>query len=143
MGLSGAVVAVSCQVSSAKCGDYHSIKWYKEGGRVAVYSPATKWWRVEGHLHDRAQVKVDEENANLTFTLSAGDEGQYKCEISFLSISLHCPVVQVTSLVTRAMPESVTMSLLAGSLATQVTGDLIGPYQEGTQLRLRCEVGGG
>ena len=34
------------------------------------------------------------------------------------------------------------MSLLAGSLATQVTGDLIGPYQEGSQLRLRCEVGG-
>ena len=83
LGLSGAVVAVSCQVSSAKCGDYHSIKWYKEGGRVAVYSPATKWWRVEGRLHDRAQVKVDEENANLTFTLSAGDEGQYKCEITF------------------------------------------------------------
>ena len=107
VGLSGAVVAVSCQVSSAKCGDYHSIKWYKEGARVAVYSPATKWWRVEGHLHDRAQVKVDEENTKLTFTLSAGEEGQYKCEVSFLSIFLHCPVVQVTSLVVRAMPESV------------------------------------
>ena len=89
VGLSGTQVVLSCSLSGDKCGDYHSIKWYKEGTRVAVYSPATKWWRVEGDLKERAKVKVDQENANLTFILAgAVDEGHYKCEITFFDISL-------------------------------------------------------
>ena len=76
VGLSGTQVVLSCNLSGDKCGDYHSIKWYKEGARVAVYSPATNWWRVEGDLKERARVKVDQENANLTFSLAgAVDEG--------------------------------------------------------------------
>jgi hypothetical protein len=111
---------------------------------VAVYSPATKWWRVEGDLKERAKVKVDQENANLTFILAGGvDEGHYKCEITFFDISRDCPVVQVTRLVAMARPKYVNITLLDGPLATPVTGGLIGPYHEGTELRLICEAGGG
>ena len=144
VGLSGTRVVLSCSLSVDKCGDYHSIKWYKEGTRVAVYSPATKWWRVEGDLKERAKVKVDQENANLTFIMAGDvDEGHYKCEITFLDISLDCPIVQVTRLVAMARPKYVNITLLDGPLATTVTGDLIGPYHEGTELRFICEAGGG
>ena len=34
----GSSVRLSCLVDTAKCGAVHSIKWYKEGQRVAVYS---------------------------------------------------------------------------------------------------------
>ena len=34
----GGSTTLSCQVDTAKCGDYHSIKWYRDGVRVAVYS---------------------------------------------------------------------------------------------------------
>ena len=34
----GGSTTLSCQVDTAKCGDYHSIKWYRDGLRVAVYS---------------------------------------------------------------------------------------------------------
>ena len=144
VGVSGQDVVLSCQLSHDKCGDYHSIKWYKEGARVAVYSPATQWWRVEGTLKDRARVGVDQDTANLTFKLtSTQDEGQYKCEITFLDISQDCPVVQVTHLIAMARPKYINITLLDGAVSTQVTGDLIGPYHEGTEITLRCEVEGG
>ena len=34
----GGSTTLSCQVDTARCGDYHSIKWYRDGTRVAVYS---------------------------------------------------------------------------------------------------------
>ena len=35
----GDTVALSCAVYKPRCGDFHSIKWYKENRRVYVYSP--------------------------------------------------------------------------------------------------------
>ena len=35
----GDTVALSCAVNKPRCGDFHSIKWYKENRRVYVYSP--------------------------------------------------------------------------------------------------------
>ena len=34
----GGTTTLACQVDQARCGDYHSIKWYRDGLRVAVYS---------------------------------------------------------------------------------------------------------
>ena len=144
VGLSGSQVVLTCQVNRSKCGDYHSIKWYKEGARVAVFSPANNWWRVELNLENRAAVTVDDDMANLTFSMAdSGDEGDYKCEVTFLDISPDCPVVQVTRLVAMARPNHVIITLLDGSLQTEVTGDLIGPFIEGSELRLICEAIGG
>ena len=35
----GEAVSLSCAVNKPRCGDFHSIKWYKENRRVYVYSP--------------------------------------------------------------------------------------------------------
>ena len=32
-------VDLPCVINQAECGDFHSIKWYKENRRVYVYSP--------------------------------------------------------------------------------------------------------
>ena len=37
--LAGSTVSLSCAVNKPRCGDFHSIKWYKENRRVYVYSP--------------------------------------------------------------------------------------------------------
>ena len=34
----GGSATLSCLVDTARCGDYHSIKWYRDGVRVAVFS---------------------------------------------------------------------------------------------------------
>ena len=31
-------MSLGCQVDTLLCGDYHSVKWYKEGARVGVIS---------------------------------------------------------------------------------------------------------
>ena len=35
----GDTVSLSCTLNKPRCGDFHSIKWYKENRRVYVYSP--------------------------------------------------------------------------------------------------------
>ena len=34
----GEAVSLGCQVDTVLCGDYHSVKWYKEGTRLGVIS---------------------------------------------------------------------------------------------------------
>ena len=42
----GAGVTLRCAVNKARCGDFHSIKWYKENRRVYVYSPVVDFSKV-------------------------------------------------------------------------------------------------
>ena len=35
--------SLRCDIDIDKCGDYHSIKWYKDGHRIAVYSHMYKY----------------------------------------------------------------------------------------------------
>ena len=50
---SGDSVSLKCSINSAHCGDFHSIKWYKENRRVFVYSPMADFAKAEGELLDR------------------------------------------------------------------------------------------
>ena len=36
-----------------ECGDYHSLKWYRDTSRVYVYSPIAQFSNAEGSLMDR------------------------------------------------------------------------------------------
>ena len=42
-----------CSINKKECGDFHSIKWYKENKRVFVYSPIADFAKAEGDLVDR------------------------------------------------------------------------------------------
>ena len=103
----------------ARCGDFHSIKWYKENRRVFVYSPVVDFSKAEGELLERSRLALDAQvyikyiiyillfldaqEAKLTIDpILTTDEGEYKCEITFLDISKNCPVVQLVKLTTLA-----------------------------------------
>ena len=45
----GSGVTLRCAVNKARCGDFHSIKWYKENRRVYVYSPVVDFSKVREH----------------------------------------------------------------------------------------------
>ena len=40
-------------LSFLECGDFHSLKWYRDTSRVYVYSPAAQFSNAEGSLMDR------------------------------------------------------------------------------------------
>ena len=46
----GSSVSLRCAVNKQRCGDFHSIKWYKENRRVYVYSPVVDFSKVKVDL---------------------------------------------------------------------------------------------
>mgnify|MGYP001234801693 CR=1 FL=1 len=99
----GFSVDLPCVINQAECGDFHSIKWYKENRRVYVYSPIANFAKSEGELVDRGNLIFDGNNETTTLqiqNLKTTDEGEYKCEITFLDITKDCPVVQLVKLTT-------------------------------------------
>lgn len=101
-------MVLPCTINREECGDFHSIKWYKENRRVFVYSPIADFTNAEGELQERGQLLIDKgsSDANLRIkNLRTSDEGEYKCEITFLDITKNCPVVQLVKLTTLGKPK--------------------------------------
>ena len=48
----GTSVTLRCAINKARCGDFHSIKWYKENRRVYVYSPVVDFSKVNIFIID-------------------------------------------------------------------------------------------
>ena len=99
----GGEVTLPCTINREECGDFHSIKWYKENRRVFVYSPIAQFAKAEGELLDRGQLIVDQSTSDAPLRIKdirTSDEGEYKCEITFLDITKNCPVVQLVKLST-------------------------------------------
>ena len=60
----------------------------------------------------RGSLRLDDSEAELTISpVQTTDEGEYKCEITFLDISKNCPVVQLVKLTTLAPPTYANISL--------------------------------
>ncbi|CAB4061168.1 unnamed protein product [Lepeophtheirus salmonis] len=70
--LAGGEVQLPCSINREECGDFHSIKWYKENRRVFVYSPFADFAKAEGELSERAQLMIDDNLKNIVplFNLS-------------------------------------------------------------------------
>lgn len=99
----GSTVDLPCVINQARCGDFHSIKWYKENRRVYVYSPIANFAKAEAELVERGNLIFDSNNETTRLQISdtkTTDEGEYKCEITFLDITKDCPVVQLVKLTT-------------------------------------------
>ena len=110
----------------ARCGDFHSIKWYKENRRVFVYSPVVDFSKAEGELLERSSLALDSQEAKLTIDpILTTDEGEYKCEITFLDISKNCPVVQLVKLTTLARPQYANISLSRGQSSRPVMANSV------------------
>jgi len=140
----GSTVDLPCVINQARCGDFHSIKWYKENRRVYVYSPIANFAKAEAELVERGNLIFDSNNETTRLQISdtkTTDEGEYKCEITFLDITKDCPVVQLVKLTTLAEPKYLNVSTSDGRDIS--SSSIIGPFNEGHELRLVCESGGG
>lgn len=44
----GSTVTLPCRVDISKCGELHSVKWYRESSRIYVFSQDGEIKRAEG-----------------------------------------------------------------------------------------------
>jgi len=154
----GDEVVLPCPVNTPECGDFHSLKWYRDSDRVYVYSPAAQFSNPEGVLMDRClditqrnlgadcvrgHLIVTDTSADLGISpVSMIDGGEYRCEITYLDVSNNCPVVHVTNLLTIAAPEYVRMAL-TDNHEEDISGQVVGPYASGSSVAFSCISGGG
>lgn len=142
-------VLLSCPVNTPECGEYHSLKWYRDANRVYVYSPIALFSNAEGALMDRCfdlsqTLGPDCKRGSLSVTDSAADlrispikltdDGEYRCEITYLDVSNNCPVVHLTNVRTVAPPAWATVS---------VSADQSQPFPAGSVISVSCISGGG
>ncbi|KAK9736364.1 hypothetical protein QE152_g12628 [Popillia japonica] len=67
------------------------------------------------------------------------DEASYKCEITYLEVRENCDVVQMIKLSTLVRPNYVKIS----QDGDRGNSSWLGPYNEGTNIELKCEARGG
>ncbi|XP_039278812.1 uncharacterized protein LOC111055569 [Nilaparvata lugens] len=143
-GLVGETVELPCAVDTEKCGELHSIKWYRASSRIYVFSEMAGIARSENDYTDRAELQYTA-NSTLSYLrvkrLQVSDEAVYKCEITYLEVLEGCQVVQFINLTTLIKPEYMKLTREDGSEVTN--SSVIGPLVEGDSIVLRCESGGG
>jgi len=158
VGRAGDEVVLPCPVNTADCGDFHSLKWYRGSSRVYVFSPVAQFSNAEGALVDRCfdvsqsslgaacsrgYLDLTDTNANLRITpVEIKDEGDYRCEITYLDVSKDCLSVHFTKLRTIAAPASVSL-FMSNNLEEDLSGQVLGPYASGSSVEFSCKSGGG
>ncbi|XP_037073328.1 hemicentin-1-like [Pollicipes pollicipes] len=145
-GLVGDEVRLPCEIDETKCGDVHNIQWYRGDGdtRVFIYSELAKVDTSENMLQGRGYFEYAKGSSTTELeirNLRPDDESLYKCELTYLEVRDDCAVIQFVNLTTLAKPENIRILLEDG---TEVSpGSVIGPYEEDSDLVLRCESAGG
>ena len=77
----GETVSMECPVNTTTCGQYHSVKWYRDETRVGVYSPSNHWHRVHDNMAD-VKVTADNETVSLSWSVTGLiNEGNTKYNI--------------------------------------------------------------
>ena len=104
-----------------------------------MYSPQRNWYRVETHLKD-VKVEADDLSVRLLWVVGEEEEeGDYKCEITYLAVT-RCPVVRLISRLMVVVPAT-SVQLYTGGLL--VTNSSLAPSSQGSQVRLVCQTDGG
>ena len=164
----GGRVSLGCVVDTGLCGDYHSVKWYKDGARLGVLSHGfrcehfktsdyeTFYCRqIETILEDRLKLGVTNQTNEMTgvpglitasleiASVELEDEGLYKCEVTYLDLlSPLCRVVQLSRLTTSAPATSLAILQRPqrGQDTVEVTHGYIPAINQGSPLVLVCQV---
>lgn len=143
-GLVGETIFLPCDVDTEKCGDLHSIKWYRGSSRIFVFSEMAGIARSEGDYTERASLHYkqnDTESRLEVKHLQVADEAVYKCEITYIEVREGCSVVQFINLTALIKPEYVRIT--KDDSTELQNASTIGPFTEGEELTLTCESGGG
>ncbi|XP_025836986.1 hemicentin-2 isoform X4 [Agrilus planipennis] len=141
--LVGSSAFLPCKVDTSQCGELHSVKWYRGGSRIYVYSKAG-FSRGEGDTMKRMTIENTKNESEASLRISpveVDDEATYKCEITYLDVRENCDVVQVVKLRTLVIPAFVR---LIGSNGRSLGNEsILGPINEGTNIEITCEANGG
>ncbi|XP_038217056.1 hemicentin-2 isoform X4 [Zerene cesonia] len=141
--LVGQTARLRCRIYGKSCGEMHSIKWYKADTRVYVYSASKDAAinRPEGDMMDRMSISHEPNTtyAELVITnVQPGDEGVYRCEITYLQVGEDCNTVQITDFHTYIKPKSVEVKTGDGKQLSD--GETYGPLLERARVNVTCIV---
>ena len=96
---------------------------------------------------DRSTVVESGDSSDLEIQgLLSTDDGNYRCEITYMDVSTSCPSVFLYTLTTTALPESVVLSAAGETVLSVDRPDLgtlagvLGPYQFEDEVEFACEV---
>ncbi|KAI4471624.1 contactin 5 [Holotrichia oblita] len=148
-GLVGSEVTLPCNVDTQSCGELRSIKFSKNASTIFVYNHADGTARGEGDAETRAgfanicfgyrmklEYKPGSSHAQLVIrSVEVGDEGSYKC----LEVRENCNVEQIMTVSMLVKPNFVQIS----QNGSRGNSSWFGPYNEGTNIELKCEARGG
>ncbi|XP_053671696.1 neural cell adhesion molecule 1 [Anopheles nili] len=144
--LVGETIYLPCNVSTHEPGDnVVLVLWYREDKGSPIYSADTrgrdvssaKRWSDDSMFGDRAYFQFEKEPAELAVqNVRETDSGMYRCRVDFIVAQTRNSVVNLTIIVP---PERMVIRDQLGMERTTVAG----PYSEGDNIRLRCDVYGG
>ncbi|XP_023319484.1 hemicentin-1 isoform X2 [Eurytemora carolleeae] len=139
-------LSLVCPHDLVECGEIHSIKWYRNTDRLFVYSPFSDFRNSEGTIKDRSTVIESESSSDLIINdLLLTDNGNYRCEITYMDVSASCQTVYHYSIAITAFPRSVVLSVgdeIVLEVGTEMgtAHGIVGPYRIGAELELKCQT---
>ncbi|GAB6028139.1 hypothetical protein CHUAL_002353 [Chamberlinius hualienensis] len=133
------------------CGKIHSVRWYHNNARVYAYLFSQNTGAPEGSfMPDRAQFKANDTSLPLYITsIKLSDEGTYRCDITYVSLTSTCPTTKSSELKTIAKPNSpeIYLELPDGEMTDDseppFTKTTVGPFYEEAMVVLKCVSTGG
>uniref|UniRef100_T1JAP8 Ig-like domain-containing protein n=1 Tax=Strigamia maritima TaxID=126957 RepID=T1JAP8_STRMM len=146
-------VQLPCDVDISLCpSQLHSIKVYKNGFRVYVYvrhnDTDSEMDEPEGDFLAQAKSR-DVTRAKLNLDVDPpvimvsetylGDEGIYRCDVTYLQVHESCRTAAYTKLITLSKPTQLEVKF-DGGIAENTSR--IGSFVDGTKLTLSCEASG-
>ncbi|XP_035918540.1 neural cell adhesion molecule 1-like [Anopheles stephensi] len=144
--LVGETIYLPCNVSTHEPGDnVVLVLWYREDKGSPIYSADTrgrevgspKRWSDDAMFGDRAYFQFEKEPGELAVQhVRETDSGMYRCRVDFIVAQTRNSVVNLTIIVP---PERMVIRDQLGMERTTVAG----PYSEGDNIKLRCDVYGG
>ncbi|KOC69623.1 Hemicentin-1 [Habropoda laboriosa] len=141
----GTEVQLPCELKSPQCKGLHSIKWYRDGTRIFIFSENTGITRGNIDIAVRSDIEYTT-NSSKTYLkipdVKLEDEGLYKCEATYLAVNRECNIVQHFILNVTVQPAFVRV-IDENTKNTLSTGATLGPINEGSMISLYCESGEG
>ncbi|XP_058059775.1 neural cell adhesion molecule 1 [Anopheles bellator] len=144
--LVGETIYLPCNVSTPEPADnVVLVLWYREDKGSPIYSADTrgrdvtsaKRWSDDTMFGDRAYFLFDKQPGELAVqNVRETDSGLYRCRVDFIVAQTRNSVVNLTIIVP---PERMVIRDQLGTERTTVAG----PYSEGDNIKLRCDVYGG
>ncbi|XP_054725668.1 nephrin isoform X1 [Anastrepha obliqua] len=143
--ISGETIHLPCNATTNSGDEVILILWYREGKGTPIYSvdiragisKTAKRWSDETAFGDRAHFILANEPWQLTIRNSqVSDTGVYRCRVDFDRAQTYNSQIALTVI---ALPKEIIISDENGTKRSTV----VGPYNEGDFLILKCEAIGG